>query len=40
MPLTAIVGLVVLVVVMLVGGVGYLIDGAEDMVETATADSE
>ena len=36
MPLTAIVGLIV----MLVGGIGYLIDGAEDLAEIPIADVE
>src|SRR5690242_1118086 len=40
MPLTAVVGLIVLVVVIVVGGVGYLIDGADDTAETPLANHE
>ena len=40
MPLTATVSLIALVVIVLVGGAGYLIDSAEEKVEHPTADRD
>ena len=40
MPLTAIVGLIVFVVIIVVGGAGYLIDSAEEKVERHAAQDE